>query len=490
MRILYLDIDSLRPDHLGCYGYHRNTSPNIDALTTEGLRFSNYYATDTPCLPSRTAFFSGRFGITIGVVNHGGVCADLPAEGRTRDFRSVFATTTLGAVLREAGIWTASISPFPWRHTAYQVTYGFNETLDTGHGGLENADEIYPHVEDWLRRRGSADNWFLHVNLWDPHTPYDTPASFGNPFENEPIEEWLTKEVIDAQRLSYGPHSATELPGFEPKLWDRWRMGVPEIRNRDDAKVHLDGYDTGIRYADEYIGRIFSVLKELGIWEGTAVIVSADHGESQGELNVWGDHQTADQACNRIPLIIRWPGVTDRYAGDSSVGLRYHLDFAATLVELAGGRVPSQWEGASFASNLMGGRDHLVLSQGAWSLQRSVRWKDWLLIRTHHTGLKAFPEWMLFDLARDPHETANLASSQPAVVEEGAAILERFVREKRQTAWRGDPFEIVLEEGGPYHANVNHPDWRNYCARLRATGRAKHAEWLEREGGRPLPPPA
>ena len=86
MRILYIDIDSLRPDHLSCYGYHRQTSPNIDALATEGVRFDNVYASDSPCLPSRTALFGGRFGTKTGVVNHGGVYADLPLEGVNRGF--------------------------------------------------------------------------------------------------------------------------------------------------------------------------------------------------------------------------------------------------------------------------------------------------------------------------------------------------------------------------------------------------------------------
>ena len=69
MRILYVDIDSLRPDHLGCYGYHRDTSPTIDSIAKEGVKFTNFYSTDTPCLPSRTAFFGGNFGFKTGVVN-------------------------------------------------------------------------------------------------------------------------------------------------------------------------------------------------------------------------------------------------------------------------------------------------------------------------------------------------------------------------------------------------------------------------------------
>lgn len=82
MRILYLDLDSLRPDHLGCYGYHRNTSPNIDSIAKEGVTFTNYYCSDAPCLPSRSALMSGRFGIHNGIVGHGGTAADMRREGR------------------------------------------------------------------------------------------------------------------------------------------------------------------------------------------------------------------------------------------------------------------------------------------------------------------------------------------------------------------------------------------------------------------------
>ncbi|OUC09540.1 sulfatase, partial [Litorilinea aerophila] len=109
MRILYIDIDSLRPDHLSCYGYHRRTSPNIDAIAAEGVRFENFYATDSPCLPSRTAFFTGHFGIRTGVVNHGGEYADLPLEGPGRGFRSRMAMESFAATLRRAGYHTASI---------------------------------------------------------------------------------------------------------------------------------------------------------------------------------------------------------------------------------------------------------------------------------------------------------------------------------------------------------------------------------------------
>jgi arylsulfatase A-like enzyme len=481
VRILYLDIDSLRPDHLGCYGYHRRTSPNLDALAAEGVRFENCYATDTPCLPSRTAFFLGQCGTVTGVVNHGGEFADL-APDRGRDFRSRAGETSLASRLRRNGVRTCSISPFPNRHTAYQVWYGFDETHDTGKGGLENADEMYHVAERWLRANGQADGWFLHVNFWDPHTPYDTPRSFGNPFEGDPIEPWLTEDLLARQNASFGPHSATEVPGYDDQLSERWTMGVGAIRNLDDAKRHFDGYDAGIAYADLYLGRLFGLLHELGIWEETAIVVSADHGESHGELNVWGDHQTADQACNRIPLIVRWPGRTDGLAGRSLDGLVQHLDLAEAFAVWTS----SGADCALDAALAGGGREQLVLSHGAWSCQRSVRWGQWLLIRTYHTGLKEFPEIMLFDLAGDPHETTNIAAQQPTVVGEGLMRMDAWLGEQMWLGGRGDPLWGVIQEGGPLHARESSPEWGRYLERLRATGRGHHAHNLIRFGGRPM----
>jgi choline-sulfatase len=88
MRIIYFDIDTLRADHLGCYGYERPTSPAIDAVAADGVRFTNVYASDLPCLPSRTALSTGRLGIHNGVAGHGGTAAALFPEGRDRGFRS------------------------------------------------------------------------------------------------------------------------------------------------------------------------------------------------------------------------------------------------------------------------------------------------------------------------------------------------------------------------------------------------------------------
>jgi choline-sulfatase len=486
--VIYLDIDSLRPDHLGCYGYHRDTSPNIDRIARQGVILRNIYASDVPCLPSRTAFFGGKFGTQTGVVNHGGWCADLHPEGLPRSFRTRHAENSFASRLTKAGYWTVSISAFPRRHSAYQAMWGFNEFYDTGRGGMENADEMFAPAADWLRRRGTEDQWFLHLNLWDPHTPYDTPKEFGNPFADAPIGSWLTEEMIAKQRTSFGPHSATEVPGYTSLLDDSYTWGAGEIRNLADAKAHIDAYDTGIAYADHYIGALCNVLDELGILDETAIIISADHGENNGELNIWGDHQTADEFTCHIPSIIKWPGLP---AGISRDGMGYHLDLAETILDLAGARKPEGYPGRSLRGQIEGvenGRDALFLSQGAWSLQRTMVWDQKMLIHTHHNGMKDFPEWMLFDLANDRHLTTNLVRTQPEVVAWGAEQLAAHFRTLTSECPVGDPFLVIDGEGGPLHANIHSQDWADYLVRLRETGRGHHADWLTQNGGAPRDP--
>lgn len=485
MRILYIDIDSLRPDHLGCYGYHRATSPHIDRLAAEGLRFDNFYATDTPCLPSRTALFSGRFGINTGVVNHGGTRADIRPEGPARGFQSRTTLDSLPEQLRRAGLRTASISPFPHRHSAYQIWEGFHETIDTGGDGNERSHVVFPEVAAWLGRNADRPDWFLHVNLWDPHTPYDVPLEFGEPFKDDPPPAWLTQEIIDRQRRSYGPHDAVTPHGHTVK--NDWPRGAKTIRTVADWKRWIDGYDTGIRYADHHIGMIVAELKRLGLYDDTAIIVSSDHGENQGELEIYGDHQTADQHTNCVPLIIRWPGLTESRKGQCDNALLYNIDFSATLVDLAGAKPPATWGGVPFTPLLrqagQGGHSHLVLSHGAWSCQRSVRWADYLLIRTYHTGAKNFPSLMLFDLRNDPHETRNLAPSRPDLVGEGLRRMDEWVGRQLSRNGVSDPLFDVIAEGGPLHACPSEID--ALVALLRSTGRGEHAAWLEKHGGQP-----
>jgi arylsulfatase A-like enzyme len=484
MNVLYLDIDSLRPDHLGSYGYHRRTSPNIDRIAQRGSRFENCYASDVPCLPSRTALFSGMFGIHNGAINHGGAAATPFNEGRGRWFRSRLAENCWMNALGKLGYRRATISSFAERHSAFHFYAGFNDICNTGKNGAETADEVLPEALGWLDRHGRADKWFLHVNLWDPHTAYRTPASFGNPFKDDPLPAWYTEQVRQQHWNGCGPHSAREVASYgtteeEWKVAERWPRQPVTIDSMEKARMVFDGYDCGVLYADEHIGRLLNKLADLNVLDDTAVLISADHGENLGEFNIYGDHQTADQFTCHIPLIASLPGIGK--PGRVEQGLIYNLDFAATLVELLGGEVPPTWDGRSFAAAFRGGqtlgRDDLVLSQGAWSCQRSVRFDRWIYIRSYHDGYHAFPDEMLFDLASDPHEQHDVAAQNPQVVADARARLQRWHDAMMRSAHTPiDPMKTVLEEGGPFHCREQLPA---YLKRLRETGRGRWADLLE-----------
>lgn len=489
MRLLYFDIDSLRPDHLGCYGYHRNTSPNIDRLAEEGTRFEEVWASDAPCLPSRTALWSGRFGIHNGVVNHGGTAAQ-PFPQPNRWVTDVFHDTGWMMALRSGGYDTITISSFAERHAAWHWYAGYSEVYNCGREGMERADEVAPIAIDWLRRNGKRDNWFLHVNLWDPHIPYRTPLDYGNPFEGDPIPEWMTEDVWRRAWEGYGPHSPQEPHGYGGEAFFRGYPRFPEsIDSMKAVKTWFDGYDVGIRYTDDHIGLILDELEKQGVLDETVIVVSADHGESQGEFNVFGDHQTADRSTCRIPLIVRWPGVT---GGRVDGALHYHVDWAATLIEGAGGSVPDNWDGQSFWNAFERGkeegREYLVVSHGAHIVQRGIRCDfdgtPYLCLWTLDPGYKMIDPIMLFDLDNDPHEQHDLSDSRPEVVNRALRLLSEWTREMMLTSKTNvDPLLTSLREG-PLHARGM---LERYAERLRATGRAHHVRTLlDRQHGKPV----
>jgi choline-sulfatase len=484
MRILYIDIDSLRPDHLGCYGYHRDTSPNIDSITTDATRFENCYVSDSPCMPSRTALFSGRFGFQTGVVGHGGTSAQPFVEGEARSFDDTFARTSWMSLLGKLGYRTASVSSFGQRHGAWHWYAGFNEVMNSGGGGNEIADDVTPLALDWISRHGKDENWFLHVNYWDAHLHFRTPLEFGNPFEDDPPPDWITQDYLDQSQDACGMRCAPEALGggwgTEDDLnsYKDFPREPSELKTLDDIKTWIDGYDVAVRYVDTHIGYLFDRLTALGVMDDVVVVISSDHGESLGELNIWGGHHLADYWINHVPLVVRFPGKTD--GGQVDNALHYQFDWAATLVELLGGDIPDIWDGKSFADSFnhgdSDGRDYLVLSHAAMTAQRSVRFGDHQYIRTYHDGYKLFEPELLYDIVNDPHEIHNLANEHPELINQATHHLIEWHNDmiaKSSTAI--DPMVTVLKEGGPYHSRGKlYP----YLKRLRDTGRTHLADRL------------
>lgn len=472
MRILFLDLDTLRPDHLGCYGYHRNTSPNIDAVARQGVRFTNYFCSDAPCLPSRAALMSGQFGIHNGAVGHGGTAGDMRIQGSQRGFRDPMDNESLPRLLRNAGFRTVTISPFAERHGAWWFYAGFSEMYNTGMCGAESAEDITPTVLKWIGANADEDNWFLHVNYWDPHTPYRAPAEFGNPFKDDPLPDWLNEDLIERHKNCVGGHGPYEINMYDNETNPKWPRHPGQVRSMEEMRMLIDGYDCGIRYMDDHIGRLLNALDEHGVLDDLAIIISSDHGENLGELGLYAEHATADTITCRIPMIIKWPGGK---SGHVDNGFHYNLDLPPTLAELLGKPPMPRWDGESYAPAIMKGqncgREYLVISQCAHTCQRSVRFGPWLYMKTYHDFYHLWPDEMLYNVESDPHLQHDVAKKNPAVCHQAAYYYLQWHDQMMKTMPDGydtDPLWTVMKEGGPAHSRGR---LAKYCEFLEQTGR-------------------
>ena len=479
------------------------TSVNIDGLAKEGVCFNDYYCSDAPCLPSRAALMTGRFGLHSGVVGHGGTCADIRPDGINRGMQDSLRWYSLPAMLKRRGLYTTSFSSFPERHGAWWFTAGFDEWHNVGMGGMETADAVTPKAIKWLEDNKDREDWFLHVHFWDAHAPYRTPMNEGNPFEDIPMPKnynWVTDEVIkDHRNKKIGPHSAWELNMFDDKTQPWLPRQLGQIKNVEDFKTNLDGYDTGIWYLDQNIGKIFKWLKEYDMYEDTAVILTSDHGEDLGENGEYSEHGAADYPTTHIPMIIKWPGAVK----DKTIsGFHYNLDLIPTLMELMPNEAPShispemfgtqkpELDGISYAKNLMsgcdGGRDYLVLSQCAHVCQRSVRFDNYIYIRTYHDGYHLHEDEMLFDIKNDPFQLNNLAEEKKEICWKASYLYEQwYIENMKKMVYDNtvDPLWTVIQEGGPYHIKGHLKD---YARRLENTERAWAAEALKNRHQREL----
>jgi arylsulfatase A-like enzyme len=347
---------------------------------------------------------------------------------------------------------------------------------------------------DWLRRNAAAENWFLHVNFWDVHWPYRFPQNLRGLYAADSLPDWLTEDIRSGHWNGYGPKSARDL-GY--RVRDHWLAHYPDqpvdMESMGHVRMMFDGYDTSLFHVDRQVGLLMAELDSAGVLDETAVVVTADHGESLGELNMYMSHRLADESVARVPLVVRWPEHFTPGSRDS--GLRYHFDFAATVLELLGGTVPANWDARSFAAPVrsagLTGRPYLVMGAGVGSLSRSIRFENYLCIRAYHDGYNGLPDVSLYDVDADPHEIRDLAEERPQEVGRALRRLDEWYgRMMRSASFPSDPMWNAVYEGGPQDARGTLP---GYLKRLRHTGREHWAERLaarypSEAAGSQLPP--
>ncbi len=470
MRILYIDVDSLRPDHLGAYGYARALTPNLDRIARDAVVFTRCYCSDSPCLPSRTALTTMRFGIRNGVIGHH--VHDGHLHNGTGG-RHGMSPPLFGRHLDQHGTKTASVSCFADRHRAYFFLGNFREairpTLSTGND--EDAADVNRAAFRWLRAHADEENWLLHLNYWDPHTDYVMPPEWAaRAAALGPAPAWPDAAAIAGHQAIYGPHSASDLHGDQGRGAHASATMPAQIRTRADFEKLINGYDGAIHYWDHHFGALLDELARLGILDDTAIIVSADHGEAFGENGSYAEHGLANEPTHRVPLIVRWPGLTERLPPEKRRcdALLYHLDLGPSLCELLNVPRPAGWDGGSWAPVLRGEpiarREQLVFGHGAHTYQRAVRTADYLYMRTLHPGcFRAEPE-QLFHVSADPFLTRNLIEAEPHRAAELRAALDAWVESHAPNGI--DPMRANLQHGPTLYAQpATYMSWLHACGR-------------------------
>ncbi len=408
MRVIYIDIDSLRPDHLGCYGYARPTTPNIDRLAQQGIRFTQCFSSDSPCMPSRAATISGTFGIKNGVVTHGERASELQGQ-----------QSTLPYVLRQHRIPAVAISSFG-RHPSPWFYVGWNEfidPIDRPELSFQQiaGEEVVDRAIRWLDENRALTDFYLYVQLWDPHAVYEAPQSFVDAARNDNYPARPTPEDVETDQRNMFWHSAKG-------------MGIASY---EDWQRMIDEYDGEIRYVDNQIGRLLAALEELEPEGDMVVILSADHGEEHGEHGLYVEHWSVHNGTQHIPLIIR--DSRRRDAGTVFDGLVYQMDITSTVCHAFAVPAPARWDSKSLLKQRDGVesvRPYLVCGHGLYTAQRTVITTEWKLIRTYHPGMWEIPKLQLFRRA-DIWEQDNVASIYPEEADRLDGLLRAWEEEHR-----------------------------------------------------------
>jgi len=450
MRIVFFDIDCLRPDHLGCYGYQRPTSPTIDAIAAEGVTFERCYGANSPCLPARTGWASGRFGLRNGVCSNHGAGARFYLRTRAYGGPEPDCEMVMRQ-LRRHGYDTYSFSNFSDRHNAWWFMIGWTSYHTPNlKGGGETAAEVNEPVLDWLRDNGARDNYLLHINYWDVHRPYKMDPSWAGRFDGIPMpQSWPDEAAIREHQAIEGWFTARGqfADGVSP-----YPLMPGAVSSRRDFEQMVTGYDAAIAYADAHVRQVIDELERQDLLDDTAIIISADHGDAFGEHGIYSDHVCADECIHHVPLIIRWPGLAPE--GATCDALLYTLDLDPTLCDALDLPTPSDWDGRSFLAALRGepvdGRDYLVWDHGLYTVQRAVRTRQHLMVRTYDNfGYTSFDPVALYDMERDPYAATNLAEDRRDLVAQCSGLMEDWVQQQRRKGHAiQDPLTAILEERG------------------------------------------
>lgn len=450
--VLLITIDTQRPDRLSCYGYKKHTTPAFDRLAQEGVRFANAFCDVTWTTPSMSSVMTGTYPTRHGL--------------RSTYQRLAAENITLAEVLRSQGYATAAIvGSFP-----VAAMFGLDQGFD--------------HYDD----RFSAP-----IVIGAPTQPAKVESRF-----HENIDDQRLFQMLKARADAYRPDaevSDTAIAWLEtarPKgkpffLWVHY-FGPHELQDlrlslEEQYRQIIDAYDGQVRETDRQLGRLLSVLDQLGLTANTLTILHADHGQSLGEHLYVGHGRNLYDPTLRIPLLVRLPGVVPQ--GRVVQALARNIDIFPTVLDLTGIRISHAIDGETLRTlwELPGGQpaparelycETYMPAMSAFAQKvsfqgqevalpfrrRGLRTQDWKYVVNEPWPMLDFsnpppiPDELaqrerseeLYDLRSNPLELARgRITDRPDLVEEFRAKVENYARQAAQPSERRELDEAAKE---------------------------------------------
>ena len=440
--IVFVLVDDLRWDDLGCTGNEFVETPNIDRISREGMQFYNAFCTTPICSPSRASILTGQYAHTHGIIDNLDRSA---ASHRLKTFPQE---------LQRAGYETAYIGKW---HMGNDNTErpGFDRWFCLKGQGT-SFDSLANDDGRDVQTKGYVTDILNEKSLEFIRQPHDRPFMLylAHKALHPETAQGADGKLTDPTASNYipAPRHAKQYEGVEIKR--RPSAGVPpldkpalqqEIAGLPPLGPETGTTDTGVlnrlrmlSAIDEGVGQIVKALEDAGQLDDTVLVVTSDHGYFYGEHGLSVERRLAYEETIRIPLLVRYPALVE--AGSTADAMVQTIDFAPTLVELAGAAIPSAYQGRSLVPLLKGEtpadwRESILVEYWSdtvfprmqklgYQAARNDRWKY-----IHYTDQPGMDE--LYDLQSDPYEMKNLIGD-PAAADSLATMqteLERLLIE-------------------------------------------------------------
>jgi arylsulfatase A-like enzyme/Flp pilus assembly protein TadD len=368
--VLLVTIDTLRPDHLGCYGYRRITTPNIDSLATDGIRFEKAFTPVPITLPAHAALLTGTYPLYNGMHDFSGNKLN-PNQA------------TLASVLKENGYTTGAVVASAVLDSRFGLNSGFDfyydhfdfsRLLETNLDAMERpGNVVVDEALTWLARN-SRKKFFFWLHLYDPHAPYRPPAPYSQQYRSQP-------------------------------------------------------YDGEIAFADAQLGRVLRFLKQQNLYRNTLIALAGDHGEGLGEHGEKTHGFFIYNSTLHIPLLLKMPaGRLQNVRGRNAVPVSL-IDLAPTLLNILNIKAPPSVQGRNLLPALQGKSEQGGSDLYAESFLARLHF-NWSELRGLQIGNYKFIETSkpeLYDVAQDPGELRNLYESKKALATEYQRKLSQVV---------------------------------------------------------------